>query len=57
MKAKMTTCNKCAARVLPSRMADHWIIAGHHSKAGATRVSFPLNSADAMREFHKRGNA
>ena len=57
MKAKMATCNKCGARVLTARLADHWIIAGHHSKAGATRVSFPLDRAGVMREHHTRGNA
>ena len=57
MKAKMATCNKCGSLILKARMADHWLIAGHHSKAGATRVDFPLDRADAMREFHKRGNA
>ena len=57
MKAKMATCNKCGARVLTTRLADHWIIAGHHSKAGATRVSFPLDRAGVMREHHTRGNA
>ena len=56
MKTKMETCSKGGATVLPSRMADHWIIAGHASNAGATRVSFPLSRADAMRDFHKRGN-
>ena len=43
MKAKMGTCNKCGARVLTARMADHWIIAGHASDAGATCVNFPLD--------------
>ena len=57
MKAKMTTCNKCGSLILTTRMADHWLIAGHASKATATRVDFPLDRADAMREFHKRGNA
>ena len=45
MKAKMDTCSKCGRLVLPARMADHWIIAGHASNAGATRVSFPLDAA------------
>ena len=40
---KTNTCSKCSARVLPSRMADHWIIQGHASNAGAVSVSFPLD--------------
>ena len=57
MKAKMVTCNKCGALVLTARLMDHWIIARHHMRPMATRVDFPLDRADAMREFHKRGNA
>ena len=44
MKAKMETCSKCYRLVLPSRMADHWIIAQHYSvNIPAVRVSFPLD--------------
>ena len=46
MKAKMTTharCSKCGELVRAGRLADHWIIQGHASNAGAVSVSFPLD--------------
>ena len=46
MKAKTATharCGKWGELVRAGRMADHWIIQGHASNAGAVRVSFPLD--------------
>lgn len=56
---KLDKCSKCGARVLPSRMADHWMIAQHYSpNLPATRAVpiYPMSRADVMREFHSRGN-
>ena len=57
---KLDTCTNCGARVLPSRMADHWIIARHGSKnLPVTRAAvpiYPMSRADVMRSFHSRGS-
>ena len=57
---KLETCTNCGARVRPSRMADHWIIARHGSKnLPATRAAVPIylmSRADVMRARHARGS-
>ena len=60
MKAKMETCSNCGAKVLPARMADHWMIAQHYSaNLPSVRVApdvLPISRADVMRSFHSRGS-
>ncbi len=55
------TCKNCGASVLASRMADHWLIARHHSRSlPATRAAAadaPMSRGEVMRAFHKQGNA
>ena len=48
---KLDTCTNCGVRVIPSRMADHWMIAKHYSaNLPARSVRFLLDTpADAAR--------